>query len=164
RMRRRYEELCEQLGVEAKPPGTVAGQLAVADQQLLEVMRALQVDANVVLFDEPTASLAEHERDAVLSLMKNLRSHGITVVFVSPRREVGAGVGADVRVFGGGVRVAWGRGAGGAGGGMVDAMLGEDKWGKPLREMEQTPPAPSGARRDGAARTPILRAEGITLA
>ena len=61
--------------------------LPVADQQLLEVLRAVQVNANVMLFDEPTASLAEAERDAVLDLMKRLRAQGITVVFVSHHLE-----------------------------------------------------------------------------
>jgi ABC-type sugar transport system ATPase subunit len=162
RMRRRYEELCGQLGVEARPKGTVAGRLAVADQQLLEVLRALQVDANVMLFDEPTASLAEHEREAVLNLMKSLRSRGITVVFVSHHLEEVLEVCDDITVFRDGFvvssrpRADWTRRS------LVDAMLGEDKSGKTLQEIEQNP-SPTSSRRS-TGRQPVLRAEGLTLA
>jgi len=160
RMRRRYEELCEQLGVEAKPPGVPAGRLAVADQQMLEVLRAIQVDANVVLFDEPTASLAEHERDAVLALMKGLRARGITVVFVSHHLEEVLEVCDDITVFRDGAIVAsrpraeWTRAS------MVAAMLGEDESGRTLRELEENPQASKVVR---AGVVPLLRAEGITL-
>ncbi len=160
RMRRRYEELCEQIGVEAKPVGVPAGRLAVADQQLLEVLRALQVDANVVLFDEPTASLAEHERDAVLALMKSLRARGITVVFVSHHLEEVLEVCDDISVFRDGKLIAsrpraeWDHRK------LVDAMLGADKSGKTLQEIEQNPQVEP--RREVAG-PPVLRVEGLTL-
>ncbi|MFT3864958.1 MAG: sugar ABC transporter ATP-binding protein [Solirubrobacterales bacterium] len=160
-MRRRYEELCAQLGVEAKPSGVPAGRLAVADQQLLEVLRALQVDANIVLFDEPTASLAEHEREAVLTLMKNLRARGITVVFVSHHLEEVLEVCDDISVFRDGSLIAsrpraeWNHRS------LVDAMLGVDKSGKALQEIESNQ-APAAAA-PVAAGTPVLRAAGLTL-
>ena len=159
-MRRRYVELCDRLGVAAKPKGTVAGRLAVADQQVLEVLRALQVDARVMLFDEPTASLAEHERDAVLALMKRLREDGITVIFVSHHLEEVLEVCDDITVFRDGAVVAskprteWTHGS------MVDAMLGRDEGAQILRELEEGEgPAPSRPR----SGTPLLRAEGVTL-
>ena len=160
-MRRRYEELCEQLGVMAKPPGTVAGRLAVADQQLLEVLRALQVDARVMLFDEPTASLAEHEREAVLDLMKNLRSRGITVVFVSHHLEEVLEVCDDISVFRDGVVVASGPRAEWTKRALVDTMLGEDKSGRALQAIEQGTHA--GAARPSRQQVPLLRVEGLTL-
>jgi ABC-type sugar transport system ATPase subunit len=159
-MRRRYEELCREVGVEAKPSAVPAGRLAVADQQLLEVLRALQVDANVVLFDEPTASLAEHERDAVLSLMKSLRARGITVVFVSHHLEEVLEVCDDISVFRDGALVSSRPRAEWTHGSLVDAMLGVDKSGKALLEIEQNP-QPAAPRTNG--RTPVLRAEGLTL-
>ncbi|MGE0066546.1 MAG: sugar ABC transporter ATP-binding protein, partial [Solirubrobacterales bacterium] len=161
RMRKRYVELCEQIGVPAQPPNTVAGKLPVADQQLLEVLRAVQVDAKVMLFDEPTASLAAHEREAVLSLMKNLRAQGMTIVFVSHHLEEVLEVSDQVTVFRDGRVVAsrprpeWTRAS------LVGAMLGEDKSGKALREIEENSHPPSIAPdRSGS---PLLRAEGMTL-
>jgi ABC-type sugar transport system ATPase subunit len=161
RMRRRYVALCERLGVEAKPKGTIAGRLAVADQQLLEVLRALQGDAKVMLFDEPTASLAEHERDAVLTLMERLRDDGITVIFVSHHLEEVLRVCDDITVFRDGAVVSsrprseWTHTS------MVDAMLGRDESGQMLKEIESG----EGASRAPSRRagTPLLRAEGVSL-
>lgn len=161
RMRRRYEELCRQIGVEAKPSGVPAGRLAVADQQLLEVLRALQVDANVVLFDEPTASLAEHEREAVLALMKNLRAQGITVVFVSHHLEEVLEVCDDISVFRDGRLIASKPRAEWTQRSLVDAMLGVDKSGKTLQEIEQNPQVEP--RRVASDAAPVLRVEGLTL-
>jgi ABC-type sugar transport system ATPase subunit len=160
-MRRRYVDLCERLGVAPKPKGTVAGRLAVADQQILEVLRALQVDAKVMLFDEPTASLAEHEREAVLALMKRLREEGITVIFVSHHLEEVLEVCDDITVFRDGAVVSsrprseWTHSS------MVDAMLGRGEGAQILRELEQGDVTPAPAvRRSGP---PLLRAEGVTL-
>jgi ABC-type sugar transport system ATPase subunit len=81
-MRRRYNELCERLEVEI-PPGTRAGSLSIADRQVLEIMRALEADARLILFDEPTASLAVHEREALHKTMRRLRDQRVTQVLVS---------------------------------------------------------------------------------
>ena len=48
--------------------------LSVADQQMLEIARALVSDATAILFDEPTASLAQAERDALFGTMDRLRA------------------------------------------------------------------------------------------
>src|SRR5262249_5779140 len=115
---------------------------------------------NVMLFDEPTASLAEHEREAVLTLMKSLRSQGITVVFVSHHLEEVLDVCDDISVFRDGRLIAsrprpeWNHRS------LVDAMLGEDKSAKTLQEIEQNPQAPARPTDD---RPPVLRAEGVTL-
>lgn len=81
-MRRRYDELCERLEIEI-PPGTRAGSLSIADRQVLEIMRALEADARLILFDEPTASLAVHEREALHKTMRRLRDQRVTQVLVS---------------------------------------------------------------------------------
>ena len=160
-MRRRYVELCGRLGVEAKPKGTVAGRLAVADQQILEVLRALQVDAKVMLFDEPTASLAEHEREAVLDLMRRLRADGITVIFVSHHLDEVLAVCDDITVFRDGSVVASKPRAEWTHNTMVDAMLGRDERGQMLKELERGEGAAThSVRRAGE---PLLRVEDLTL-
>jgi rhamnose transport system ATP-binding protein len=80
-MRRRYEELCTQLSV--TPQRGRSGDLSVADQQILEIMRALVSDAKAVLFDEPTASLAHAERESLFRTMHQLRDEGLALVLVS---------------------------------------------------------------------------------
>jgi len=81
-MRRRFAELSDQVGV-AIGPDMRAGDLSVADQQILELMRALSVDCNVLLMDEPTAALAPAERHALFRVVHDLRDRGVTIFLVS---------------------------------------------------------------------------------
>lgn len=81
-MRKRYEELCDEFGVPASASRS-SGELSVADQQTLEILRALASDARCVLFDEPTASLAQAERDALFATMHRLRGDGLALTLVS---------------------------------------------------------------------------------
>jgi ABC-type sugar transport system ATPase subunit len=81
-MRSRYEVLCSRLGL--LPSRTRrAGDLSVAEQQMLEVARALMSEATALLFDEPTASLAHAERDALFSTMDRLRGEGLALTLVT---------------------------------------------------------------------------------
>ena len=71
-MREEYLRLCERLGVSI-PPDVPAGRLAIADQQMLEIMRGIRSGARLLLFDEPTASLAPPECEALLRIMRDLK-------------------------------------------------------------------------------------------
>ncbi|WP_051591151.1 sugar ABC transporter ATP-binding protein [Bacillus sp. UNC438CL73TsuS30] len=82
KMKARFKELCAQLGVNISPMET-AGRLSIADQQMLEIMRGLQSNANVIIFDEPTASLAPPERKSLLDTIHSLRDQGICIIYVS---------------------------------------------------------------------------------
>jgi ribose transport system ATP-binding protein len=63
--------------------------LSVAQQQVVEILKALVVDAKVVVMDEPTASLADHEVELLYKLVRRLQDRGIGVLYVSHRlREV----------------------------------------------------------------------------
>ena len=97
-MRRRYEKLAEQLGVVAQSEEP-AGRLSVADQQILEILRALASDARILLFDEPTASLGRSEREALLSLIASLKAEGRTIVFVSHNLDEVMQVSDRISVF-----------------------------------------------------------------
>ncbi len=97
-MRRRYDELCDRLGVSI-PATAVARDLSVAQQQMLEIMRALEADARAIFFDEPTAPLGPTERDALFVLMRDLRSAGVTMVFVSHALEEVLSISDHVTVF-----------------------------------------------------------------
>jgi ABC-type sugar transport system ATPase subunit len=82
-MRRGYTDLAQKFGVKAWP-GMRAGSLSVAEQQLLEIMRALaHDDVRMILFDEPTASLALSEKEALHGLIRGLRQQGYTMALVS---------------------------------------------------------------------------------
>lgn len=59
--------------------------LSVAEQQIVEIAKALSRNARILIMDEPTASLTLKETQALFSTIRNLKSRGITVVFISHR-------------------------------------------------------------------------------
>ena len=59
----------------------------MADQQLVEIAKALSVDARVLVMDEPTASLSLHEVERLFSIVRRLRDRGVAVLFVSHRLD-----------------------------------------------------------------------------
>lgn len=81
-MRRRYEELAGRVGL-AVPRDAVVGRLRTADQQKVEILRALAREARLVIMDEPTAALTTNEADKLLEIIRHLRQSGTTVVYVS---------------------------------------------------------------------------------
>ncbi|MCR1786109.1 sugar ABC transporter ATP-binding protein [Nocardioides carbamazepini] len=81
-MRRRYLELCAELEIDV-PPTALARDLSVSQQQMLEIMRGIESNGRVLVLDEPTAALAEHERDTLYRILRRLTARGTTIVFVS---------------------------------------------------------------------------------
>ncbi len=57
--------------------------LSIADKQMVEIAKALSYDASVLIMDEPTATLTQHESEALLNLIDQLRKTGVTIVFIS---------------------------------------------------------------------------------
>ena len=167
RMRQRYVELCEEVGVQPAPDGVPAGHLSVAEQQLLEIMRALVSDARVILFDEPTASLALQERAALLRLMDRLRSNGLTLVFVSHNLDEVLDIADTITVFRGGLVVARADRSGWNKGRLVREMLGEEAGARIVHEMldDDRPAQQVSAQHRNKRRSeqPMLRAEGLTV-
>jgi len=74
------------LGVKQSVGVPVRG-LAVADQQLVEVAKALSLDARVLVMDEPTASLSSREVDRLFTIIRQLRARGVAILFVDHRME-----------------------------------------------------------------------------
>ncbi len=123
RMRDEFVALCRRLDVQL-PLDVPAGALSVADQQLLEILRALVSDPRVILFDEPTASLAQHEREVLFRVMRDLRDQGVAILFVSHNLDEVLEIADDVTVFRNGRRVAGGPAAQWTKPGLVAEMLG----------------------------------------
>ena len=84
RMRAIVRPFLEQLGVGASPDTPVAG-LSIAQQQLVEIAKALSLDARVVIMDEPTSSLTLAETTRLHALVADLRARGVGVVYISHR-------------------------------------------------------------------------------
>jgi len=80
--RRRFRELSGRLGANINP-SALAGSLSVANQQLLEIMRALDADHRILILDEPTTALGAPERRSLYGIVDDLRKHGLAVIFIS---------------------------------------------------------------------------------
>ena len=75
-----------QLGVELDPRALVRN-LSVAQQQMVEIAKALSLNARIVIMDEPTSALTETEAKALFHIIEGLKGQGIGVVFISHRLE-----------------------------------------------------------------------------
>lgn len=80
--RRRFDQVCEESGFWL-PEDAVAGELSIADQQILEVLRCLVHRPTVLILDEPTSSLDEERARRLRTLLRRLSDGGTTVVFIS---------------------------------------------------------------------------------
>ena len=81
-MRRRTKELLDELHLPLDPRRPVAG-LGVAQQQMVEIAKALSLDAKLLIMDEPTSALTETEINQLFSLIRRLKARGVSVVFIS---------------------------------------------------------------------------------
>ncbi|MEU0386949.1 sugar ABC transporter ATP-binding protein [Streptomyces chartreusis] len=77
--------LLASIGEGSIPPDTRVGRLGVAQQQVVEIVKALALDARLLIMDEPTAALADHEVDQLYALVRRLQAQGIGVLYVSHR-------------------------------------------------------------------------------
>jgi ABC-type sugar transport system ATPase subunit len=82
KQRQQFDELAARIGFRHEP-SVAAGELRVADQQKVEIMRALVRDARLIVMDEPTAALTRTEADRLLELTRELRGDGATILYVS---------------------------------------------------------------------------------
>jgi rhamnose transport system ATP-binding protein len=78
--------LFNQLGVSLNPQSRARG-LSIADQQIVEIAKAISTQANVIVMDEPTAALSSKEVDRLFAVARTLREQGCAVVFVSHRLD-----------------------------------------------------------------------------
>ena len=85
-MRARAKELFEQLGVPIDPDRQADG-LSIADQQIIEIAKAISLDARVLVMDEPTAALSGTEVDRLFTVARSLREGGAGILFISHRFE-----------------------------------------------------------------------------
>ena len=79
-------EVLQTIGVELDVRRKVAG-LSIANQQRIEIAKALSRNARVLIMDEPTAALSQHDVARLLELVRNLRSRGVGIVYISHRLE-----------------------------------------------------------------------------
>jgi ribose transport system ATP-binding protein len=84
--RRQAREVLADMGVDIDP-GAQVGRLGTAYWQLTEIAKALVQNARVLIMDEPTASLAKHETEALFALIERLKARRIAIVYISHRMD-----------------------------------------------------------------------------
>ncbi len=84
---------------------TEVGALPLADQQLVAICRAIASEAKIVILDEPTAALTSKEVERLFSHLRNLKRHGVSVIFISHRLDEVLDISDRITVLKDGVKV-----------------------------------------------------------
>ena len=139
----------KRLGVPLDPARLARG-LSIADQQVVEIGKALSLDARVIVMDEPTAALSAAEVDRLFEVVRTLRANGAAVLFISHRLEEVFTICQRVTVMRDGRHVLTSPLAGLTAADLVRAMVG--------RELAERPPEAGGA----TPGDPLLAVERLT--
>jgi len=129
---RQTRQLLERLGAKIDPNRLVRS-LTVGEQQIVEVAKALAVDAQILIMDEPSAVLPTHDLDRLFDLVKGLRSQGASVIYISHRLAEIYQLADRVTVMKDGRSVATRRVSDTTRSGLVEMMVG-----RPLSEQYPT--------------------------
>ena len=85
-MNKEAEKILTRLGVDIKPT-TLVGNLQVSKQQMVEIAKALSINAKVLIMDEPTSALTSKEIDELFLIIRQLKNEGCGIVYISHRLE-----------------------------------------------------------------------------
>lgn len=86
-LKRRAKEELIKLGFDDIDPEEKVGSLSVAYQQIVEICKCLARESKVLVFDEPTAVLTFSETQKLLSIIRNLKKNGVSIIYISHRLE-----------------------------------------------------------------------------
>lgn len=86
RMESECREILKRIACDTDPR-TPVGRLSVAEQQLVEIAKALSEDARILVLDEPSATLSENELERLFGLIRQLREQGVGMIYISHRLE-----------------------------------------------------------------------------
>lgn len=99
------EKLLTRLGGNVKPASLIS-ELTVAQQQIVEIARALAREANILVMDEPTAALAPQEVSHLFELLRELAARGMGIIFISHRLDEVLNISQRITVMRDGVTIA----------------------------------------------------------
>lgn len=85
-MQKEVRRILDVLGVKIKPDAKM-DTLSVGQQQMIEIAKALMVDAKVIIMDEPTAALSQSETVTLFKVVRSLKEKGVSIVYISHRME-----------------------------------------------------------------------------
>jgi inositol transport system ATP-binding protein len=78
--------ITSRLGLAVRP-GTIVRDLNVAEQQMVEIARALSMQSRLIIMDEPTSALSSTEVEKLFAIIRDLKAQGLSIVFVTHRLE-----------------------------------------------------------------------------
>ncbi len=105
RMHREAKQLLDQLGLDI-PTRTLVHELGVAQQQMVEIAKALSQNARILVMDEPTAALSDRETERLFAMIRQLQSDGVAIVYISHRMAEVFAMGDRITVLRDGKKVA----------------------------------------------------------
>lgn len=85
-MRAEVTKVLKRLGVTIDP-GKKMNELSIGQQQMIEIAKALMLDAKVIIMDEPTTALTQTETDVLFKVVNSLKEKGVSIVYISHRME-----------------------------------------------------------------------------
>jgi ribose transport system ATP-binding protein len=85
-MKSKTQEILTKLNIDISPE-TVVGDLAISKQQMVEIAKALSINAKILIMDEPTSALTAKEIEDLFRIIKELREEGCGIVYISHRLE-----------------------------------------------------------------------------
>lgn len=85
-MNKEAQDYLDQLEADFKPTAEM-GTLSVAQQQMVEIAKAISTHARIIILDEPTASLTANESEKLYKIVEKLRDDGVSIIFISHRFE-----------------------------------------------------------------------------
>ncbi|GAA2784625.1 ABC transporter ATP-binding protein [Streptomyces showdoensis] len=147
--RRKIQEISDAYGLGVRPDVLVED-LGVADRQRVEILKVLYRGAKILILDEPTAVLVPQEVDALFDNLRELKSEGLTVIFISHKLGEVLKVADDITVIRRGTTV-----------GTADPKTATTKQ---LAELMVGTELPSPETRESTVTdVPMLRVQGLTL-
>jgi ribose transport system ATP-binding protein len=84
RIRREAEPILRRIGLNF-PPTALVSTLSIGQQQMVEIARALAAEARILIMDEPTSSLSQHETEQLYRVIRELRASGVSILYISHR-------------------------------------------------------------------------------
>ncbi len=92
------ERLLHRLGLEIDPR-TPVGELRVGQQQIVEIAKALSLNARILIMDEPTSAVSDQEVEVLFALISELKRQGVAVVYITHKLDELFRIGDDVTVL-----------------------------------------------------------------
>jgi ribose transport system ATP-binding protein len=142
RIRSQARALLDRVGLDVDP-GTPVHQLPIGKQQLVEIAKALSIQARVLIMDEPTSSLSQHEAAQLFRVIRELSAAGVGVIYISHRLGEVRELAHRVAVLRDGENAGELRGAEITHAAMVKLMVGRDV-SQFYHRSRQAAPAPAG--------------------